>query len=158
MEHPKAIGDRSALAIMLALQEAGHTIFLPFGENSRCDLAIDIDDRLVRVQCKTGRLRQGAVRFKVSSCDAHHRRPPAVTRDYLGEIDYFAVYCPETEGVYLIPIEDIKLTRKGVLRVDSPRNGQRRRIRFAARYEIGNVSVRATEAPGASAGGSAPCA
>jgi hypothetical protein len=63
MEHPNAIGDRSQLAIMLALQEAGHTIFLPFGENSRCDLAIDIGDRLVRVHCKTGRLRQGAVRF-----------------------------------------------------------------------------------------------
>ena len=158
MEHPKAVGDRSTLAIMLALQEAGHTIFLPFGENSRCDLAIDIDDRLVRVQCKTGRLRQGAVRFKVSSCYAHHRNPRSVTRDYLGEVDYFAVYCRETEGVYLIPIEEIALTCQGALRIDAPRNGQRRRIRFAARYEIGSVAVSATEALAASAGGSAPCA
>jgi hypothetical protein len=158
MEHPKAIGDRSTLAIMLALQEAGYTLFLPFGENSRCDLAIEIGDRLVRVQCKTGRLREGAVRFKVSSCYAHHRNPRSVTRDYLGEVDYFAVYCPETAGVYLIPIKDIELTCQGALRIDAPRNGQRRRIRFAAPYEIASVAVTATEAPAGSAGGSAPCA
>src|SRR5215218_3628966 len=41
MEHPKAIGDRSTLAIMIALQAAEIPFFLPFGENSRCDLVID---------------------------------------------------------------------------------------------------------------------
>jgi hypothetical protein len=32
MEHPKAIGDRSTLAIMVALQAAEIPFFLPFGE------------------------------------------------------------------------------------------------------------------------------
>jgi hypothetical protein len=152
MEHPKTIGDRSTLAIMLALQRVGRTIYLPFGENTRCDLVVEIEGRLVRVQCKTGRLRGGAIRFKVSSCYAHHRQPPATTRDYLNDVDYFAVYCLETEGVYMIPIEDIQLTCQGALRVDPPRNAQRRRIRFAAGYEIGTVSVSATEALAVSAG------
>ena len=29
-----------------------------------------------------------------------------VQRNYIGEIDYFAVYCLETAGVYLIPIAE----------------------------------------------------
>ena len=57
--HPKDIGDRSTLAIILALQEQGCTTYLPFGENTRCDLIVDDGERLSRVRCKTGRLRRG---------------------------------------------------------------------------------------------------
>jgi hypothetical protein len=52
---------------MLALQEAGLDIYLPFGENTRADLIIDDGGRLSRVQCKSGRLRDGAVRFSTCS-------------------------------------------------------------------------------------------
>jgi hypothetical protein len=31
-EHPKDVGDRSTLAIMLALRDAGYGVLLPFGE------------------------------------------------------------------------------------------------------------------------------
>jgi hypothetical protein len=140
MEHPKAAGDRSTLAIMAALELAGYAIFLPFGENTRYDLVIDDGAALWRVQCKTGRLRGGAVRFKTCSTYAHHPNPKLAKRDYVGEIDHFAVYCPETYGVYLITIEDIAVRQKGALRVDPPRNGQKRRIRFAADYEIAKVA------------------
>jgi len=34
MEHPKAKGDRSTMAIILALHEAGLAVYLPFGENT----------------------------------------------------------------------------------------------------------------------------
>jgi PD-(D/E)XK endonuclease len=50
MEHPKAIGDRSTLAIMLALRGAGFALYAPFGENTRCDLIVDDGMRLSR--CK----------------------------------------------------------------------------------------------------------
>jgi PD-(D/E)XK endonuclease len=73
MEHPKRIGDRSTLAIMLALQDAGFELLIPFGENTRYDLVVDLGSRLVRVQCKTGRLRDGAVFF--ASCSAYGAPP-----------------------------------------------------------------------------------
>lgn len=72
---------------------------------------------------------------------AHHPNPKIRHRDYQGEVDYFAVYCSETGGVYLIPIEDLPLRRQGALRVDPSRNGQQKRIRLAAKYEIGRVYV-----------------
>jgi hypothetical protein len=136
MEHPKAKGDRSTLAIMLALHDAGYELLVPFGENTRYDLVIDDGVRLARVQCKTGRLRNGGVIFSACSSYAHHPNPKMVTRSYLGEIDYFAVFCAEIGVSYLIPIEDAPVTRAGKLRIDPPRNNQRVGVRFAADYEI----------------------
>jgi hypothetical protein len=72
---PKDVGDRSTLAVMLALSAAGYAVYLPFGENTRCDLIIDDGATLARVQCKTGRLRNGAVTFKTCSSYMHHPHP-----------------------------------------------------------------------------------
>jgi hypothetical protein len=126
---------------MLALQNMGCSVYVPFGENTRCDLVFDDGSRLSRVQCKTGRLRGGAILFSTASTYLHHRRPVTGRRDYHGEIDHFAVYCPETAGVYLVPIEDVPVRVKGALRVDAPRNCQQRRIRFAETYEIARVEL-----------------
>ena len=90
---------------MLALEAAGFRVYLPFSENTRCDLVIDDGIGLARVQCKSGRLRKGAVLFKTCSTYAHHPHPKIAKRDYAGEVEYFAIYCPETSGVYLVPIK-----------------------------------------------------
>jgi hypothetical protein len=140
VEHPKNIGDASTLAIMAALRETGVALYVPFGENTRCDLIAD-NGELIRVQCKTGRLREGAIRFAVCSCYGHHRNPEATRRSYEGQVDYFAVYCPETAGVYMVPIDDVPLKATAYLRVDPPRNNQRKRIRLAAEYQIARVTT-----------------
>jgi len=98
MEHPKDVGDRTTLAVMLALRDAGNAIAVPFGENTRYDLIIDGGVRLLRVQCKTGRLRNGAVRFNTASTYAHHASPKEQSRHYRGQIDCFAVYCRTQAG------------------------------------------------------------
>jgi hypothetical protein len=152
MEHPKSIGERSTLAVMLALYDAGYVVLMPFGENTRYDLVIHDGVRFGRVQCKTGRLRLGAVRFRASSSYAHHPNPKITTRDYLDEVDYFGVYCPETGGVYLVPVADAQLRHMGSLRITATRNGQKRRVRMAADYEVTKVSIGPTTEPGASVG------
>jgi hypothetical protein len=107
----------------------------PSAENTRVDLVLGRGDGLLRIQCKTGRLRRGAVRFRVCSSYGHHSNSRAKSRDYHGEVDGFAVYCPETATVYLVPIHDLPTRHDAMLRVDPPRNNQRRRIRLARDYE-----------------------
>jgi hypothetical protein len=141
MQHPKDVGDRSTLAIMFALRLDGYAILVPFGENTRYDLVIDNGTRLRRVQCKTGRLKDGAVHFPTCSTYVHHKNPKVPRRDYEGQIDDFAVYCPELGSVYLIPIEDVPTRALGMLRVAPARNGQRKRVRLAAAYEIAKIDV-----------------
>jgi hypothetical protein len=139
LEHPKEIGDRSTLAAMLGLKAAGYALLIPFGENTRYDLVIDEGSRLARVQCKTGRLRNGSIDFPVTSTYGHHRNPVTARRDYLGQIDFFAVNCRDTAGVYLVPIGEVNTRATAKLRVEPPRNAQRKRIRHAATYEVAKV-------------------
>jgi PD-(D/E)XK endonuclease len=145
MEHPKDVGDKTTLAVMLALREVGYGVLVPFGENTRYDLVIDDGIALSKVQCKTGRLRGGAVRWSLCSNYAHHPNPRIRQRDYHGEVDYFAVFCRESGRIYLVPMADLPLRREGALRVDPPRNNQRKFIRFATKYEIGRVQMHAPE-------------
>jgi hypothetical protein len=147
MEHPKDVGDRTTLALMLALRDAGYVVSLPSGENMRYDLVIDDGRRLSRVQCKSGRIRNGAVVFKTSSSYAHHASAAQPRRHYQAQVDFFGVYCSRTGGTYLIPIDDLAPTTEALLRVTPARNGQPKRIREAADYEIARIDLtRATPA------------
>ena len=127
-------------------------MLIPFGENTRYDLVVDSGKRLARVQCKTARLRAGAVVFATCSCYGHHRNPSRARRDYQGQIDFFAVYCADTAGVYLLPVHELPNRSSCALRVDPPRNNQRDRVRLAARYKIADVRVSVIAEPRASSG------
>lgn len=54
MKHPKDVGDRTQLAVMLALREIGHAVLVPLGENTRYDLVIENGNTFARVRCKSG--------------------------------------------------------------------------------------------------------
>jgi PD-(D/E)XK endonuclease len=153
VEHPKFIGDRSALAVMLALRARGYDLLVPFGENTRYDLVIDDGERLSKVQCKTGRIRHGAVVFKACSSYAHHANPKQRFRRYGEAVDYYGVHCPDNGGVYLVPAAEFCDHFEVALRVEPPKNFQRRRIRYGAKYEIARIPLPTAE-PGARAGAS----
>lgn len=99
------------------------------------------DGQLIRVQAKTGRLKDGAVRFHTRSFTYHHPKHGGngkaehCSRDYSGDADMFAVYCVENGRVYLVPVDDLPKS-VGCLRVEPTRNGQNARIRWAAQYEL----------------------
>jgi hypothetical protein len=133
---PKAVGDRSELEVMGALIRNGYRIALPFGENHRYDLIADDGDRLFRVQVKTGRPRNGAIRMSCSSSHGHRRKRGEPTmRSYRGQVDFLAVYCPETKKVYLLPESELVETR-GHLRILPTKNRQARNVRWARHFEL----------------------
>ena len=129
-----AQGDVSELEVIIALTRSGRRLLRPLSAASRYDIAIDRGDgTLERVQCKTGRLRNGRVVFRVCSTDGRRRNGTP----YHGEVDAFGVYCPETRMVYLVPMTAIAGCRTmSALRVDAPRNKQGKRIRLASDFAI----------------------
>jgi hypothetical protein len=132
----KSVGDRSELEVMGALIRNGYRIALPFGENHRYDLIADDGERLYRIQVKTGRLRKGAIRMACSSSHFHRRKPgERAMRSYRGEVDFLAVYCPETKKVYLLPESELVETH-GHVRVMPTKNRQNRNVRWARQYEL----------------------
>lgn len=131
--HPVDVGHRTEAVILSELVRRGYRVLLPFGVNQRYDLVLEGDGKFLKVQCKTGRLREGAIRVHPLSTQSNTCR--TTVRDYVGEVDLFAIYCPDNGIVYVLPASEVP-TRGMHLRVDSPRNGQRKRVRWARDYEL----------------------
>jgi hypothetical protein len=128
---PSVVGARAEAAVASALVRAGMMVYLPaFGGHSRVDLVYDDGARLVRVQCKNGRLAKGALSF--ATCSYTANRP----KTYVGEVDEFGVYAPALDRVYLVPAVDLP-TRLASLRLTAAKNGQQEGVRWASDYVLG---------------------
>lgn len=108
-------------------------MLVPFGVNQRYDLVLDCGGRLLKAQCKTGRLRDGVIQASTQSVQSNTRGTRI--RSYAGEVDLFIVYCPENEGVYVLPADEVPACGM-YLRVNPPRNKQCKRVRWAKDYEL----------------------
>jgi hypothetical protein len=132
MDNPKSTSQLGTLTegvILAALLRAGKNVLIPFGV-ARYDLAIDEDGRLVRVQCKTARLRNGVILFNTRSV-----KRDGTQMHYRGDADLFGVHCPETWGVYMVPVELVGES-VGMLRVTPPLNNQRKGVIWAQDYAL----------------------
>jgi hypothetical protein len=117
--------------VLTALVQAGYRPLLPFGGGHPYDIALDLGGKLMRIQCKTGRLlKQGLVFFPTAIWCRNMSY-----RSYRGDVDSFGVYCPSTGEVYLVPIGDVP-ERAAYLRVEPTKNGQTRGVRWAKDYVI----------------------
>ena len=133
--HPVEKGDLSLAMITARFLRLGYVVLRPMTENCRYDLVISRNDGpFERVQCKTGRLRSGAIKFNACSSQAHHGKGIGRTK-YTGQIEFFGIYCPETDGCYLIPIGEIGGV-EGSLRVEAPKNNQGIGVRLASCFEV----------------------
>ena len=130
--HTKSIGDLSEAMIVARLLRLGRVVLKPVGDNTRYDLVINDGDGFLRVQCKTGRLRFGAVSFPACSSTAHVN---GKHQDYRGQVDIFGVYCPDIDKCYLIPV-DVVGKREGAIRVNAPKNNQTKGLHLAVEYEL----------------------
>src|SRR5262249_58072831 len=104
---PNLIGSISHARVFSALVAAGKVVLVLPLHVRPYDLVIEERRQFFRVQCKTGRLFRGAVCFRTFSLRAAKRETGWVRRvyDYRGDVDFFGVYCPDNDEVYLVPIE-----------------------------------------------------
>lgn len=131
----KAVGEISEAQVLAALLRSNKVILLPFGDNQRYDFVIDDDGNFFRVQCKTGRIKNGAVVFPVCSSSVHRGGEKKV---YINEIEYFGIYCPDNKSCYLVPISAVQdLKHEAALRIDEPKNGQLSGIKWAKDFVLG---------------------
>ena len=128
-KHPVDVGHRTEGAILSELVRRGYSVLVSFGVNQRYDLVIDLEGKLVRAQCKTGRLINGVVRFPTRSVRSNTKR--TFTRGYVGDADIFLIHCPENGRVYAVPVEDAP-GRCMYLRVAPTGNSQAHRVHWAA--------------------------
>jgi PD-(D/E)XK endonuclease len=123
------IGTRTEGKVLAVLLQMGKQVLLPFGGGIRYDLAYDEGGRLVRVQCKTARLTKGCLIFNTCSLgrknEMHH---------YDNDADFFGVYSPDLDSVYLIAVKDTSRGKQS-LRIDKPKSNMPT-IKWAADYKV----------------------
>lgn len=130
------LGDISEAKILAKLLEHGYVVLKPWSNNSRYDLVADKDDKFFRVQCKTGKLREGSIVFKTCSIN-RTKNGVYVAKSYAGQIDFFGVYCFELDKCYLIPASDVEHQESAKLKVTPHKSPiPRHNIRWASGYEL----------------------
>ena len=133
----KRTGDISEAVAITALLKGGANVLIPFGDCNRYDLVAEFEDKFYRIQVKTGWIEKGNIRASVSNNTTEDGK--TIRRSYKGQVDFFIIFCRETDKLYLLPIEacsdsDIKL------RLEKPKNNQKVGIKMASDYEF-NGSV-----------------
>jgi hypothetical protein len=126
-----ARGNMSELRVATAYAEAGFAVSMPLGGGAPYDLIVDTGKRLLKVQVKTGRLRNGCVIFPMQRHSGRNGKAQNYVR---GEIDLFAVYCPGNAKIYVWQFGDNPTL--GYLRYSEARNNQQQKIRWAKDYEF----------------------
>jgi hypothetical protein len=133
--HTREKGILTEAKILEALVAAGYMVLIPFGDGHKYDFAIDDSVSLRRVQCKTGRVKNGVLFFNSYSQSGNGQ----TKQGYYGFADLFAVLNPESGKVYLVPVE--KFGMAGVsLRLVPTLNGQVHKINWAADYLLTAVT------------------
>ena len=122
-------GNLSEARILAAFVAAGYLVSVPFGSGHKYDFVVDDSAQLWRVQCKTGRVKNGALLFNAYSQSGNG----AVKVGYRGLADLFAVLNPEDDKVYLVPVGEVGVTDV-TLRLAPTLNKQAQRIRWAEVY------------------------
>ena len=130
--HTKALGDLGVLKAQIDLFEQGVMVCWPLTEHAPFGLVLYREGRFRRIQVKYRSLDiSGAIQIKFSSSWADRHGVHTVKVDK-SEIDLYCIYCPETDACYYI---DPDLFGSNIsLRVEMPKNGQMRKIRYAADF------------------------
>lgn len=128
----KQIGELSEAEILLRFLRKGISVSIPHGDNQRYDFIIDCDNKLYKIQVKTGRINNDCVVFDTCSSQIHRDNGK---QGYRGQIDYFAVYCPVIDKAYLISVNDVG-ERACRLRLQPTKNNNAKLVNFAVDHEF----------------------
>jgi prevent-host-death family protein len=123
--------------------------FLSFVQSlstGRYDLALEVGERILRVQCKWGSLDDDGAVIKVALQTSWLTPNGYVRSPYTPEeIDFVAVYCAALDRCYLLP-STVACGRTAIyLRLAPARNGQRASINLASDFEFAGAVAQLEE-------------
>lgn len=133
---PARVGLTAHTAILHKLVSMGLEVLQPLSDDLRYDLAYYVEEtaELIRIQCKAGRYVSeiGCILFKNYNSTGGRTRKCG----YIGEAEYFGVYCKELNKTYLIPVDIFLHVVEVHLRVMPSKNNQVKKVIWAQDYEV----------------------
>lgn len=134
----KRIGNIGEAKVIAKFVEHGFPVYIPFGDNEKADIVVEIDGKLCRVQVKTAAgCKNGRIEFDLTSSTILHKN--TVRRKYSnGEVDYFALYSIVRDKVYLLKVND-KIPSSICIRYEETGNKQSVGVKYECDYLFENV-------------------
>ena len=136
---PNLKGNVAELKIAAEAARLGIDVLRPMTEHCRYDLAFEVGERILRVQCKSAPRKGDVVVVRLRT----NRRGPNgfVTSCYTADqVDAVAAYCPDLDECFCLPIELVEGMTAIHLRLGPAKNGQLAALHFAADYRLGAVA------------------
>lgn len=156
LDNPNHKGNVAELAIATEAANLGLSVLKPLTEHETYDLALDLGERIWRVQCKWATLKDRVVHVHVGRCRTSKRGYVRTTYQ-AGDLDALAAYCQALHKCYLLPAKMVVGRHSIQLRTAPARNNQQAAINFASDYELGAVAQLAERVGGTDeAEGSSP--
>lgn len=137
---PSQKGGIAEMAIAWHATRLGIGVLRPTVEGLRYDLVFDSGNRLWRVQCKWGNQRDGVIVARIGGSRHTPRRGYVRSTYSETEIDALAIYCPDVDAVYFMPIDEVAGLTYLHLRLAGTQNNQHTFVRWAAQYELGAIA------------------
>ena len=134
MHEKKTIGDLSVVRVITRLTELQWNVGILITEHARYDLLAEKNGKMIRVQVKTGKLRNGGVRTQLRSIWSDKNGCHVRTRQ-AGDYDVLAIHCPQTGDVYFLREECLGSNGSEVnLKLSEPKNNQIKKVHLANNY------------------------
>ena len=114
----KLKGNKAESVVLSLFIQNNIPVLIPFGDNEKYDLVIDLKGDLKSVQVKSGRYVNGCI-----IADSRHRIGAKRLKyeTYGGKVDFIAIWCEELNKTYLISI--LESNKTGMcLRIEPPKN------------------------------------
>ena len=113
----------------------GYSVSAPIGDDDRYDFILDLDGKLLKIQCKTSNLTRTVDSLNFASASIRYNSTGTHREKYSSnDVDYFCTCHPETEQVYLIPIEEISGSEVN-LHFNPPKSNNWKNYKLASDYE-----------------------
>lgn len=129
VHHTKTKGDLGVLKAQCALAEQGYTVLIPLTEHAEFDLVGYKNGCFIKIQVKYRSLdTKGSlqVHFRSMWADTNGLHVTLTDKD---EIDWYCIYCPETDNCYFLNPKEFG--RSVTLRVNTSKNNQEQGVHFA---------------------------
>ena len=131
MTDPRLLGDIAEQKFILMCMNRSINVYRPINSNSRVDFIIEQGSQLKRVQVKYRSMLDGKLSLSASKQQNGRDKTLKYT---LEEIDMFLVYEPSTDSFYNIPLSMYKNNRVNIFRINNPKNGQCKGVKYLKDY------------------------
>lgn len=99
MRHSKQKGNLGFSATLKEMHKLGFNVFIEIGDNSKTDMIVEVNKKLIKIQVKYATEKDGMVVLPLKKSGPNGYRYTYLEND----VDMFSVYLPNEDRIIMVP-------------------------------------------------------